>query len=190
MEKKKIILISGIAGSGKDTFFKLADEIFPNQFERFAFADELKKEIAPEIQSKYGIDVFICSREDKVKIRNELVEYGMKKRQESDGRYWIDKLKESISGCEKVPMITDFRFLNERLVLEEFFETASIHLEIFCPKRGIGYQPVIEEEIKNNPDLKRVADFKVFWPDSKGNVRLLGSYVEEAIEKIREKMKF
>lgn len=187
---KKIILLSGIAGSGKDTFFHLASEMFPNIFERFAFADELKKELSGKIKKDYDIDIFSCSREEKEKVRELLISHGMKRREESQGEYWVKKITPWLKACKKMPIITDFRFLNERTLLSKSFETYSIHIETFCPKRGICFSPSIPEEIENNPSLKLCAEDNVFWPDSKGNISLLKPYVMESIIKIKKKWNF
>lgn len=40
--KKKVIMLSGKSSSGKDEFFKMANEKFKSQYERLAFADSLK----------------------------------------------------------------------------------------------------------------------------------------------------
>ncbi len=181
---KKIILISGVAGSGKDSFYEVANLIQPEKFQRFAFADELKKEIAESLKEKYDIDIFNCTREQKESVRKELIDYGMQKRGETNGRYWVDCLIPYLESCEKVPMITDFRFKNELDFLAEKFQVYSIYVETYCPKTGKVLVPTIEEEIKNDIDLRKVANDRVFWPHSKGNINLLGAYVSDALEKI------
>lgn len=43
--KQLIIGFAGAKGSGKDTGFKLLDELYPNRFQRVAFADPIKNTI-------------------------------------------------------------------------------------------------------------------------------------------------
>ena len=138
----------------------------------------------------YGIDIFSCSREEKEKVRGELIAHGMKMREETGGKYWVEKIMPHLQSCEKIPVISDFRFPNERLLVAEKMETVSIYIETFNSKTGKIHAPTIEEEIKHDADIRKMADVRVFWPMTNGNFNLLIPYVVDAIEKTREILKF
>ena len=75
----KILGISGLARSGKDSFYELCKPFLDKEgvkHRRMAFADELKEE-ADLILSKYvGISAFTENAEEKKVIRPLLVTYG------------------------------------------------------------------------------------------------------------------
>ena len=58
--KNQIIGISGVAGSGKDTFYSLLSEVLPCV--RFSLADELKREVQQWCKIHYDIDSVNCRR--------------------------------------------------------------------------------------------------------------------------------
>ena len=107
--KNRIIGLSGLAGAGKDLFFSILSEKI--NCKRFALADELKRETKPILLENYGIDPTTCSREEKEKIRDFLVFHGSFRRDETNGRYWIDRLTPSLKnhsdGCA---VVTDIRY--------------------------------------------------------------------------------
>jgi hypothetical protein len=85
---KTIILLSGKAGSGKDTAFSYFKEYFGSRCERFAFADELK-EIAKEyfkwngIKDEEGRELLIVIGQilrDDIIYENGYFKFGDKKR--------------------------------------------------------------------------------------------------------------
>lgn len=110
---KKVIGIVGYAGTGKDTLAELlinyADSIGETA-QRFSFADILKEELRPLLIS-HGIDPVSCSRQDKEKIRNLLVEYGLFLRNNTEGRYLVEMVQKQIeqSTC-KYAIVTDIRY--------------------------------------------------------------------------------
>lgn len=107
-----IYLISGVKGSGKDTFYSNPEKfivcspsgkriIIPSG-KRLAFADEVKREMKIEIN---------IEREEKEKIRDEIVNFAQSKKKE-DPFYWARKVSLQISEGEDV-VITDWRFPEE-----------------------------------------------------------------------------
>ena len=90
-----IIGLSGFAGCGKDLFFKLFQEeafkINKSRSVRVALADPLKDEVRATLLQLKGIDPTNCSRHQKDIIRDHLIFYGLLKRNESEGRYWVNK---------------------------------------------------------------------------------------------------
>ena len=106
----KIIGISGVAGSGKDTFFDLLSERIP--CEKYSLAQALKKEVNQWCRMHYHIDSVNCDREQKEIIRPMLVAHGTTKRKLSDGRHWIETLHEDVikGDNSKFKIITDIRY--------------------------------------------------------------------------------
>jgi dephospho-CoA kinase len=92
---KRVIGISGLAGSGKDTFVDLLQKQIP-QVKRFALADALKVEINPYLIKEFGVDIFTCDRETKNMHRPLLVSHGKERRISSQGRYWVELLDKKI----------------------------------------------------------------------------------------------
>tara|TARA_R110000824_G_scaffold400170_2_gene607063 strand:+ start:773 stop:1315 length:543 start_codon:yes stop_codon:yes gene_type:complete len=114
-----ILGLCGLARSGKDSFFEFAKDYYHEkkiECKRFAFADELKKEIDDSLKSELNISSFTDDPKEKEIIRPRLVYYGMKKREETKGYYWIGKLKNKVINYSEqgnVAIITDTRFENE-----------------------------------------------------------------------------
>ena len=90
----KVIGISGVAGSGKDLFYSLLSRKI--NCERYALADNLKKEVKETSLKLYGIDSTNCSREEKNYIRPFLVSHGTMKRNQTDGTHWTKLLTKKI----------------------------------------------------------------------------------------------
>lgn len=116
---KKIVGLVGKKHSGKDTFYLNCLELhlegklslYPK---RFAFADELKKEVAK------ANDITVEQiNKDKQAYRSRLQDIGVAKRRE-DKEFWVKALASSLISYEglkeNVPtlaIITDVRFINE-----------------------------------------------------------------------------
>lgn len=168
---KKVIGLSGVAGSGKDTLFTLLNLRNPNT-KRFALADILKEEISPFIKELYGIDIFNCSREEKNLLRPILVEHGKIRRTFTSGTYWTSKLTKSINEFisldpKNVAIITDIRYAeyeeDELFWLKKMLNGHLIHITMTLDK-GEKLMPPNKEEERNDPVLKKNADIKIAWP--------------------------
>lgn len=117
----KIIMVAGKAGSGKDTFCKLAMDLYGDKIWRFAFADELK-----EIAQDMGWD-----GEKDNRGRQLLIDIG------TDGRkynknLWVDKVADQIIDVMELgykidyAVITDFRYENEYNHMAYLFDKEDI----------------------------------------------------------------
>ena len=119
----KIIGISGLAGAGKDLFFELCkEELSKKNFNscRVALADKLKEECKEACLELFDIDPLNCDRQQKDKIRDFLVFFGLTKRLETEGTHWTSKanlkIKELSDNCSvhNVPnpvcFVTDIRY--------------------------------------------------------------------------------
>jgi hypothetical protein len=203
----KIIGISGNATVGKDLFYKLLSRrLIDTQVKRFAFADALKEEVAPMILSEYGFNINKCSKEQKELIRPFLVNYGKKKRDETNGRYWIDILDNQVKhfhgqNQEAVACITDCRYDvyedDEVSWIKEENDGILVHIQKFTLVSGkqIFIPPANNDEAENEPKLIKKANYKIIWPDLLGNedyinlnnnyhilVKGLNDYIEEFVK--------
>jgi len=113
-----IVSIAGKARSGKDSicqaFIKqLADNGILAK--RYAFADELKKELDPLILFNFGISAFTEDEEEKKLIRPLLVTYGTELWRKVDLDHWIKKVEAAIKNDPRphVACVSDTRFPNE-----------------------------------------------------------------------------
>ena len=158
----KIIGVSGLARSGKDTFFEMSVRMkseYGKNIRRYAFADELKKECDHYLISEYGISAFSNDTDEKKIIRPYLVLYGTEKRNE-DMNYWVNKVQEKIEKdkTSKAIFITDVRYENEINWIKSL-NGINIHVE------RVGNKPPNEEEKKNDPLLKKMCNFRLRWND-------------------------
>jgi hypothetical protein len=190
----KIIGISGVAGSGKDTFYELLSERIPCQ--RFSLADELKKEVNQWGRLHYNIDSVCCSREEKEIIRPFLVFHGTTKRHASEGRYWIEKLSDSIlnSNTDSFKIITDIRYddyeNDEVSWLKDELGGVLVHVSQYTnyPDSNEGAllrrfrEPVNSEEARNDPKLKEKSDFQIEWEFlENGQIYQLSNYIDNFV---------
>ena len=196
----QIIGISGVAGSGKDTFYSLLAEALPCT--QYSLADELKQEVNQWCKMHYRIDSVACSREEKETIRPFLVAHGLAKRKLSNGRHWIEKLhdkliKDKIHGFK---VITDVRYdhyendeadwLKDELngvlvhVSQYTLETPSTCVLEQHPKALIKKfkEPANSEEAQNDPKVKLKSDYQVEWPFLENNIDKLSPYVDNFIK--------
>lgn len=180
---KTIIGITGIAGSGKDTFFSILSKKIP--FVRYALADELKYSLRWKIFEKYGIDVINCSREEKTIIRDELVSFAKQKRTESSGTYWTRLVESKILHSDKKFIcITDIRYNeypeDEVYWLKNVLGGKLIDISRIDSVTGKEIDFPNEEERVQYPKVKAQADYFITWP-TVDDIKELDIYVEQAI---------
>lgn len=201
MTFNNIIGISGVAGSGKDTFVDLLRNNLPN-VKRFALADSLKAEINPTLIQLYGTDIFNCPRADKNIVRPVLVAHGRVMREKTNGRYWIEKLNNKINeyqfnNPDHIICITDIRYdeyaKDEVSWVKEELGGLLVHVSRFEPRDGgkrLFLEPPNADEAKNDPKLISKADYRVIWPSAKKiggsiDINSLNIYAEEFIKWLR-----
>lgn len=179
MDKRIVIGISGVARCGKDTFFKQLRSIVPD-CERFALADELKRETRAAIMEETSVDILNCSKEEKESARHLLVCYAKSKRMDTNGRHWIEKLAPSIeASVSSMICVTDVRHgdypRDEIYWIKNEMKGFLVHISQFkyvdcdAGKLKVFLQPANEEERRNEPVLKAAADYRIEWeytPDS------------------------
>ena len=178
MNLRMPIVVSGVAGAGKDLFFQLLSKQLPVR--RFALADQLKRECSSWCLEQYGIDPLNCSREEKEKVREFLVYHGTFKRKQSEGRHWVDKLTPSINSfllnaqTEDIPVVTDIRYQeydkDEVAWLRGELGGVLVHITQYVDDGtpvASERPPVNSEETRNDPIIKSYADFLIKWPKIK-----------------------
>ena len=197
MANFKLIGISGVGRAGKDSFFNFAKQSLEEKgisAGRWAFADELKKDLEPFILDKFGFSPFTEISEEKDLIRPLMVEYGKIWRKKSKGSHWLDKIRSSILAEDgpQVRFITDLRFAAFGESDEAHFVQSNggkiIHIEKQIPINGSGnfetLPPANDEEAINDPKVKRIADVKFRWAHFSDGKEEKG---REAVENLLER---
>ena len=168
---KKLISVTGPARCGKNSLCNsLESEIKkmfpPLKIGHFSFAHALRQELDQFLIERFSISAFTENPTDKEIIRHMLIGYGNAKRQQTDGKYWIEKLENSIekSDCD-VAIISDLRFAETKDdELGWLINNGGInfHIRRFVQKAGQNAKrsferPKNEWEKKNNPKLQKNA---------------------------------
>lgn len=187
---KKILSISGICNSGKDTVFNLLSQRI--NCKRIALADSLRRELNSFIIDKFSIDLFNCSRAEKDLVRPILVEYARIKRKQTNGRYFINKVNDYIKSCFSTVVITDLRHAvyekDELYWLKNELNGLLIHVSKYKEidgKRVFAESPILDER-ENDPKLKAAANYCIEWPEvGAEDVNKLSCYVDDMMAKFQ-----
>ena len=106
MEHRSFFIgLSGFAGCGKDLFSDLLGEELESRdisSSKVSIAESLKVECRSSLVRLTGIDILNCTREEKNKVRDYLVFYGLVMRDRSGGRHWIDRTSERINRWDSI----------------------------------------------------------------------------------------
>ncbi len=206
-----IIGISGYARSGKDLFTSVAQKILKEhniKSEKFALAYELKLDLYPLVMNKLWIDTFTDDTKSKSVIRPLLVAYGDLMRKTSEGKYWTNKIEQSIFKSKAdVVFVTDIRYdvypEDECAWLQNKQRGKLIHITKF--KHGpvptgkrFSKNKIVkiydaapnDHELLNNPKIKEKANYAFEWEDCSD--KLSGSPLEDnpyIKEKVTEALK-
>jgi len=186
------ICLSGFAGCGKDLFSDLLKEEVERRgisSSKVSIAESLKVECRSSLVRLTAIDVLNCTREEKDKVRDYLVFYGLVMRDRSGGRHWIDRASEQIdrlinvaswSGIsQQIFCITDVRYdeyeKDEVYWIKNELKGRLVHLT----KEGSSAANSFEEE--NNPRLQEKADYKIVWPDCNSNQKEINKHLRPRV---------
>ena len=180
----KLIGISGLARSGKDSFYELSKPILKRAKRdcvKFAFADQLKNE-CDEILSKYtNISAFTEDPEEKKMIRALLVTYGTHIRRKLNPQCWIEKIENEVRknlSRNKVVFITDVRFENEIDWVHEL-GGSTVHVS------KEGNSAPNQDELKNNPILIKKSKHFIHWDSfNKEDMRKISNNVTKVLSSI------
>ena len=159
----KVIAIGGVARVGKDTFSNSLIHLFKREgleAQRVAFADALKDDLNDFLLAKTGVNAYSNDEEEKILVRPLLVEYGRLMRALSNGRYWIDIVKEKIEKNTEndiISILSDVRYRNEIEWVNAQVHSATIHLS----RKGI--EAANSEEEENDPKAQLSANYSLNW---------------------------
>lgn len=173
----KIIAVSGVARAGKDTISdglaSVIKDMNPSlNVLRLSFAEDLKSEMSSFLIENFNISPFNADGKDKELIRPLLVAYGQAKREQTQGRYWVDKVQDKIRMQNPdVVIISDLRFAQEST--DELFWLKEqngklIHVSRYKMENGkkVFVKPANSDEKQNDPILKKNSDFQIVWENS------------------------
>jgi hypothetical protein len=177
-----IIGISGAARSGKDTLCRALIRFFKSKkikAKRKSIAgDIIKKDLKNLIKKKANINSFTENIYEKKLIRPFLVEYGKLMRNQTEGRYFIEKIKYD----ENITIIPDIRYAeyekDELFWIKNEKKGFLIFIEHECVRDAN------ETEKINNKIIKKQADYRLNWSTLNEN----NSIDLEKINKIAEKI--
>jgi hypothetical protein len=185
MNTNIVIGLCGSARSGKDTFCRYAKEFLGKKkvgAARAAFADEVKKDLDNLCRNKIGISAFTEDSKEKEMIRPLLVAYGTNIMRGMDNEWWIKKLEKNLGVHQYmnlIPIVTDVRYPNEVKWIQEECNGVIIHIT------RKGFRPANEEEKKNNPIIKKMADYRTVWPTfGDDNIDSADRFVRRVMNKV------
>ena len=188
-----MIGITGVARSGKDTFYTILAKYLESKnlkCKRLAFADNLKKELNVFVKENFKIDLKNCTPEEKEIVRPLMVAYGKCRRAQSEGQYWTSLLDADVKSLESkniIPIITDVRYIEYKGDEYSWIKNYNVILIHLSRKLDDGslVPPVNVEEKANDNKLKAVADFTICW-DTCQDTNFLYELIERNLEKIYE----
>lgn len=188
-----VIGITGVAKSGKDSFYAIANQYFSRlgvKTKRFALADQLKEDLADFILNKIGVDLHNMSPSQKELIRPLMVAYGSTKRQQTNGKYWTSIIQNKINEFKNdhIIFITDIRYSyypeDELYWLKTVNDGKLVHISRI-DETGIFIPPANEEEKINDPILKSQSDLSICWKTT-DDAQQRYEFVEPMLLKIKE----
>lgn len=179
--------ISGNALVGKDTLCNELIRIFELNFKikakRCSIAgDTIRKDLKDLLAKKLNTLIDPSEPTQKAFLRPLMVEYGRYMRNQTEGRYFIEKLnKDTKFGLNFIPIIPDIRYneyeKDELYWLKKEKNGILIYLERF------GVVPANEFERKNNKILKKNADLVISIPNFK-DLSVYSLFMKKKIDKI------
>lgn len=164
MNKPILIGVAAVARAGKDTVADMLIPYIDNPL-RVAYANELKDEIDPFLKEIYGISAWTTDDKEKTIIRPHLVELGHRRRSETNGAYWIDKVEPKVKAAlysGRSVIICDNRYANEGKWVHSLGGKI-IYIERIL-ENGLVRLPANNEEKINDPQIREIADITLTWP--------------------------
>ena len=173
----KIIGISGVATSGKDTLCNMISRYLSQRniiSKRIALADNLKNDLRDFILDKFSIDITKSTPEEKSLVRPIMVSYGKIRRSISKGTHWTQKVEkdlERLTSENIIPIITDIRYME--YPEDEYFWLKNkngilVHISRL-DLNGNLIPPANIVEKENDIKLKEVSDLKLTWRTEENN---------------------
>jgi hypothetical protein len=157
-----LIGISGAARSGKDTLCKALIRFFKSkniEAERKSIAgDIVKHDLKKIIKTKANINTFTENTEEKTLIRPLLVEYGKLMRNQTEGRYFIEKFKKTNN---KITIIPDIRYAEYDADELQWIKEEERGFLIFIDHQYVSDANITEKI--NNKIIKKQVHYKLKW---------------------------
>ena len=192
--KNKMIGLTGVARSGKDTFYSILKKYLQEKgikSQRLAFADALKNELHEFTKDKFKIDLFDCTPEDKEIVRPLMVAYGKCRRSQTEGKYWTSTIEPKVNALiasNQIPILTDVRYIEYKDDEYSWLKSRNGILIHISRKLNDGslVLPANVEERSNDNKLKAVADYSVCWETCQ-DVNFLYELMQKHLKNIYEK---
>jgi phosphoribulokinase len=157
-----IIGISGAARVGKDTLCRALIRFFNSKdikAERKSIAgDTIKKDLKSLIKNKANINSFTEDIYEKTLIRPLLVEYGKLMRNQTKGRYFIERINYNDNNIIIIPDIRYAEYEEDELF---WLKNEKHGFLIFVEHDFVS--DANETEKVNNKIIKKQADYKLKW---------------------------
>ncbi len=194
---------TGFARAGKDLFCNILSKQLKEKFDMnsqvYSLAYELKVDCKNFILENLGLDVFSTDSKEKSIFRPLLVEYAQIKRNQTNGRYWLEKLHKRITGdvkCDKlfdvkrdIVIISDIRFNefphDEIYWVKHELQGKLVHISQYTINNGIkkfNSPPNYMEEL-NDPKIKPCADYCIEWEYIKTDDPINNEYLNDMVNK-------
>lgn len=183
---KKIIGLGGVARCGKDTFAAILENKLQQagrSVKKIALAGPLKQHCDKFLTENIGISAFTQIPQEKLIIRPFLVWYGDAQRKRTNGKFWTNIASNEIKNSNyDYYIVTDIRYddypIDELQWLKNEWKGILCHVskyfldtdnqqhldfdDILFHKKFV--MPANEHEEKNDPKIKKAADYIVEWP--------------------------
>lgn len=175
--KTKYIGVSGVARVGKNLFCDISSDILKEEYglksETFALATYLKRDCEDFLKTKLGLNVWSEDTDEKTIFRPFLIWYGGVKRKWSKGRCWIEMSNADLLASKAdVCFVSDVRYAtyanDEAYWIQTELSGKLIHLSKHKIEDGVACYtpPASEDEAKNDPMIRLIADYNVDWKHS------------------------
>lgn len=175
------VLLTAPARHGKDTFFRLLDELYPNKFASFAYAFQLKEDLKPLIWNEFAIDTHNPTDKQKELIRPIFIAYGETWKKVND-LHWVeitdDKIQEQREYSNFIAVITDNRYAGEINYFKNKYPNQCVVVKI----RRIGGQEPTNAEKISLPLIEPLVDYTIEWPNV-DDVEELKPFVHNFVKK-------
>jgi hypothetical protein len=192
--ENNVIGLTGVARSGKDTFYSILKKYLKEkniESQRIALADELKNELGDFVEKKFKINLNKCDGSDKELVRPLMVSYGKCRRIQTEGKYWTSLVDSKLKELKKeniIPIITDIRYIEYK---DDEYSWLKNHngILIHISRKlddGALVQPANIEEKSNDNKLKAVADYSICWETCQ-DVNFLYELMQKHLRNIYEK---
>lgn len=170
MTKFKLLGLAGAAGVGKDTFFKIAQQIAAEEFNielvRVSLGDKIKERLRDFIWNEFRFFSFTTIPEEKAIIRSIIVTYVEAMRSVWGENVFLKMVDDEVIQLisqKKVPVFTDIRYPTE-FNWVKCNGGQIVYIDRIIQKNPLKIVPPANEaEARNNPILLKDRDYYFQW---------------------------